>query len=122
MTPQRLSMTVLTCALACSAGAHAQTAASMGPAALQGTVSSAQEAAMEGVLVGAKKAGSTVTTTVVTDEKGHYAFPASRLPPGHYDITIRAVGYRLKDGRAADVAGGAAASADIALEKVSDLH
>ena len=39
-------MTVLTCALVCSAGAHAQTAAGMGPAALQGTVSSAQEAAI----------------------------------------------------------------------------
>ena len=47
---------------------------------------------MEGVLVSAKKTGSTITTTVVTDEKGHYAFPASRLQPGHYDMTIRAVG------------------------------
>ena len=76
---------------------------------------------MEGVLVSAKKAGSTITTTVVTDQKGHYAFPASRLPPGHYDVTIRAVDYRLKDSRAADV-GGATAPADIALEKVTDLH
>ena len=77
---------------------------------------------MEGVLVSAKKTGSTITTTVVTDQKGHYAFPASRLQPGHYDISIRAVGYRLQDSQAADVAGGAAASADIALEKVTDLH
>jgi virginiamycin B lyase len=123
VTPHCLSMTVFAYALACSASVHAQTTAGMGPVALQGTVSSAQEGAMEGVLVSAKKAGSTITTTVVTDEKGHYALPASRLQqPGHYDITIRAVGYRLKDGRAADVVGGAAASADIALEKVSDLH
>jgi hypothetical protein len=90
VTPQCLSMTLLTCALVCSAGLHAQTTATMGPVALQGTVSSAQEAAMEGVLVSAKKPGSTVTTTVVTDEKGHYGFPASRLQPGHYDISIRA--------------------------------
>ncbi len=122
MTPQYLAMSVLTCALVCSASVQAQTTAAIGPVALQGTVSSAHEGAMEGVLVSAKKSGSTVTTTVVTDEKGHYAFPASRLQPGHYDITIRAVGYRLQDARAADVAGGTAAAADIALEKVTDLH
>jgi len=75
---------------------------------------------MEGVLVSAKK--GTVTTTVVTDEKGHYSFPASRLEPGHYNITIRAVGYKLSAAKAADVASGKAASADIALAKVTDLH
>ena len=49
---------------------------------------------MEGVLVSAKKDGSTITTTVVSDDKGHYSFPAGRLEPGHYTLTIRAVGYR----------------------------
>ena len=77
---------------------------------------------MEGVLVSAKKTGSTITTTVVTDEKGHYAFPASRVQPGHYDIAIRAVGYMLNGLKAADVAAGKAASADITLKKVTDLH
>ena len=66
MSLHRLSMTVLTGALLCSTSMHAQTAA-MGPAALQGTVTSAQEGAMEGVLVSAKKADSTVTVTVVSD-------------------------------------------------------
>ena len=47
------------------AGASAQT-----NAAITGLVSSAQEGAMEGVLVTAKKDGSTISTTVVTDEKG----------------------------------------------------
>ena len=69
---------------------------------------------MEGVLVSAKCAGATITTTVVTDAKGRYAFPASRLQPGHYAISIRAVGYRLKNGPTADVVEGTAASADIA--------
>ncbi len=40
---------------------------------------------MEGVLVTAKKAGSTIATTVVTDKDGRYSFPASRLEPGDYD-------------------------------------
>src|SRR5262249_6158986 len=57
--------------------------------ALGGQVSSAEEGAMEGVLVSAKKAGSTITVTVVTDAKGRYSFPADRLDAGHYAITIR---------------------------------
>ena len=122
MNLHRLSMTVLTGALLCSTSMHAQTTAAMGPAALQGTVTSTQEGAMEGVLVSAKKTGSTITTTVVTDEKGHYAFPASRLQPGHYDIAIRAVGYALNGPKAADIAANKALSADIALRKVTDVH
>ena len=65
------------------------------PAALSGQVSSAQEATMEGVLVNLKREGSTITTTVVTNEKGEYSFPTNRIEPGKYTITIRAVGYVL---------------------------
>ena len=118
----RHSLTVLTFAFLCSSAAQAQTTAAMAPAALQGTVSSAQEGAMEGVLVSAKKAGSTITTTVVTDDKGHYAFPASRLQPGHYDVTIRAVGYKLPGPEAIDIASGKAVSTDLALTKVTNVH
>ena len=50
---------------------------------------------MEGVLVSAKREGSNKTITVVSDAKGRYAFPASRLEPGKYAVTIRAVGYDL---------------------------
>jgi streptogramin lyase len=63
--------------------------------ALTGMVSSQAEGPMEGVLVSAKKAGSTITTTVVTDEKGRYSFPASRLSPGKYSLKVRAAGYDL---------------------------
>jgi hypothetical protein len=38
---------------------------------------------MEGVLVSAKRAGSTITVTVVSDAKGRYAFPANRLSPAN---------------------------------------
>src|SRR5216684_2316468 len=72
-------------------GARAQTAA-----ALTGLVSSSEERAMEGVLVSARKEGSTITTTVVTDERGRYSFPAARVEPGQYTISIRAIGYRLE--------------------------
>ena len=39
-------------------------------ATLAGKVTSAEEGAMEGVLVSAKKTGSTITITVVTDKDG----------------------------------------------------
>src|SRR4029079_3617930 len=63
--------------------------------ALTGVVSSADEAAMEGVLVSASKAGSNITVTVVSSSDGRYAFPANRLGPGQYTISVRAVGYQL---------------------------
>ena len=37
-----------------------------------------------------KSAGVTVT-----DDKGHYSFPAGRLEPGQYSLRIRAAGYDL---------------------------
>jgi len=59
----RLTMTALACALLCAAPARAETVA------LQGTVTSAPEGAMEGVLVSAKRAGSTIT---VDDARGEF--------------------------------------------------
>jgi hypothetical protein len=46
-----------------------------GQSALTGTVRSAKEGLMEGVLVSAKRNGSTITTTVVTNAQGVYSFP-----------------------------------------------
>src|ERR1700719_2280551 len=98
------------------APAQAQTAA-----ALSGQVSSAEEGAMEGVLVSAKKDGATITTTVVSNDKGQFSFPAGRLEPGHYSITIRAAGYILVGPKAIDVAPGAEATADIKLAKTNNI-
>ena len=57
-----------------------------GDGALAGQVTSNEEGAMEGVLVTAKKAGSTIAITVVTNKEGRYSFPASHLEPGQYTI------------------------------------
>src|ERR1700681_425141 len=70
------------------AGAQAQ-----GAAALTGQVTSAEEGAMEGVLVSAKRDGTNITITVVSDQNGQYSFPADRLDAGHYTMAIRAGGY-----------------------------
>jgi len=90
-------------------------------AALTGLVSSSEERAMEGVLVGAKREGSTITTTVVTDAQGRYSFPAARMQPGKYTISIRAVGYKLESVKTVDVPAGGAGTADLKLGKVKTL-
>jgi virginiamycin B lyase len=89
-------------------------------AALTGQVTSAEEGAMEGVLVSAKKQGSTITVTVVTDAKGRYSFPADRLDAGHYALGIRAAGYDLDGPKAVDIAAGGS-MADIKLVKTKNL-
>jgi len=91
------------------------------PAALTGQVSSAEEGPMEGVLVSAKKAGSTVTTTVVSDAQGTYSFPAAKLEPGQYSLRIRAVGYDLDRPASVDVAAQQPAKYDLKLRKTEDL-
>jgi streptogramin lyase len=87
--------------------------------ALMGQVSSQEEGAMEGVLVSARKTGASFTVTVVSDDKGHYAFPAAKLEPGHYTLSIRAGGYEAAAALAADVAADKPASADIKLQKAT---
>src|SRR5258707_2764179 len=89
--------------------------------ALTGVVSSAEEGAMEGVVVSAKKEGSTVTVSVVTDAQGRFAFPTARLEPGSYTVRARAAGYELPGKNAADVASGQEAKADLTLRKVKNL-
>src|SRR5207253_5988409 len=72
-------------------------------AALTGVVSSQAEGPMEGVVVSAKRAGSTMTVSVVSDAQGRYAFPSSRLESGTYTIRIRATGYDLDGSSSVDV-------------------
>ena len=117
----RIGWSIITAAAAAAPFALPHAANAQAPAALAGQVSSAQEGAMEGVVVSAKKAGGTITVSVVSDEKGHYSFPAERLEPGHYTVGARAAGYDLDGPKAADVAAGQAATADIKLKPTHNL-
>jgi streptogramin lyase len=101
-------------AVSCASVAQAQTGA-----ALAGKVTSAQEPVMEGVIVSARKEGSTRTISVVTNDKGEYAFPANRLDPGKYTLSIRAAGYDLDGPKSADVAAGGS-KADLTLVKAKN--
>src|ERR1700747_2030057 len=89
---------------------HAQ---SQTPYALTGQVTSAEEGPMEGVVVSAKKDGSTISISVVTNAAGRFAFPAARLEPGHYALKARAAGYQLDGDKAADIESGQAAKTEI---------
>src|SRR5438094_427692 len=97
---------------------HAQTPAA---SALVGQITSAEEGSMEGVVVSAKRDGSTISVSVVTNAQGRFAFPAARLEPGHYTLKARAAGYELDGACAADVASGQEAKAEIKLRKVKNL-
>jgi virginiamycin B lyase len=91
------------------------------PSALTGHVSSIEEGPMEGVVVSAKKVGSTISISVVSNAEGRFAFPASRLEPGGYTLTARAAGYQLDGAKTADVAATKEATVEITLKKVKDL-
>jgi virginiamycin B lyase len=89
---------------------------------LTGSVHSAEEGAMEGVLVSAQKEGSPITVTVVSDEHGRFQFPDGRLVAGRYALRIRAIGYDLDGPQAVDVGPGAGASeAALKLRRSADL-
>ncbi len=90
-------------------------------AALSGTVSSAKDGVMEGVVVSARKDGATITVSVISDDKGHFSFPASRLDPGHYTLAIRAVGYDLDGPKDTAIAAGQENKADIKLKPTRSL-
>src|SRR5215475_5951031 len=77
-----------------------------------------QEGPMEGVLVTAKKNGSTIAYTVVSDAQGRYSFPAGKIEGGEYTLRIRATGFDL-DGASRD--GALKATVDVKAPTTADL-
>ena len=117
---RKLHLSLLASASLCGVLFQAGLSTSAQAQVLTGKVSSAEEATMEGVLVSAKKEGSTIATTVVTNEKGEYSFPNGRLEPGKYTIAIRAGGYTLDGPKSVDVAASGS-KADLKLVKAKNL-
>src|SRR5207249_9284334 len=68
-------------------------------ALLTGTITSAAGEKMGGVTVSAKAEGSTITTSVFTDQTGTYYFPP--LPNGKYRVWAQALTYQTANGNVA---------------------
>lgn len=90
------------------------------PLALAGRVTSVEEGAMEGVLVTARKTGSSMATTVVSDASGHYTFSRARLAAGDYTLTMRAAGYDLAP-TTITVEAARTVTANLELQKTKNL-
>jgi streptogramin lyase len=90
-------------------------------AGLAGQVSSDEEGPLEGVVISAKRDGSTITVSVTTDEKGRYRFPSNRLEPGHYTLAIRAVGYDLAGAGTTEITAHKLTTVNLKLLKTKDL-
>jgi streptogramin lyase len=118
---QRLGAIVVTAFVSALYLQPSSALAQRSPTALAGQVSSAEEGPMEGVLVSARKDGSSITVTVVSDQAGRYSFPASKLEPGQYSLRVRAVGYDLDNGHTVQVPPQSSASLDLKLRKTEDL-
>src|SRR5579862_6663890 len=63
---------------------------------LTGSITSAAGQKLEGVQVSAKKEGSTITTSVYTDQNGEYFFPA--MADGKYRVWAQALGFVTSKG------------------------
>lgn len=104
--------TVLMAALVWSTPA----AQSRGAGVIQGTVKSADGAPMEGVIVSARAADRSFTTSVFTDRQGHYTFPS--LDGGQYKVWAQAVGFEA--GRAEFALTGGRMERNVTLVPIKD--
>src|SRR5262245_45536188 len=115
----RIALTVSTAVAIVFLTGHLASAAT--EAALAGKVTSVEEGAMEGVVVSARKAGSTIRISVVTDAQGRYVFPAAKLDSGSYVITIRAAGYELDGSGVGNVVAEMTSTVDLKLKKTQNF-
>ena len=58
---------------------------------------------------------------MVSDAKGRYSFPSSKLAPGRYALAIRAAGYEWENPQPAEVAAQKMTQLDLKLRKAQDL-
>jgi virginiamycin B lyase len=82
---------------------------------LNGAISSAAGEKLGGVTVSAKQDGSTITTSVYTDESGSYYFPP--LPAGKYQVWAQALSFETSK---AAVDLSATAHQDLVLKAIAD--
>src|SRR5262245_28328461 len=107
MRVRRTGLLLLALPLAFAASVVFTGAAQAPKSSLTGTATAAAGTALEGVVVSARAAGSNITTSVLTDDRGEYVFPP--LDSGRYDVWAQATGYQT-------------ARASLAIESGRQLH
>lgn len=85
---------------------------------LSGTTRAGDGATLDGVTVSARGTDSTITTTVYSDEQGHYYFPP--LPAGKYRVWAQAVGFEA-DRAETSLGNSASAHQDFKLKSTPDF-
>src|SRR6195256_3303394 len=83
---------------------------------MNGSIKSSDGKAMGGVMVSAKPAGGTITTTVLTDEAGRYYFPP--LAAGKYRVWAQALSFATAKG---EIDLGAVKKQDFTLRPIEDF-
>ena len=108
-------MVGVTCALACVAGAGAQT----GQGVLRGAVRDPL-----GVIPGAEvtliHAGTTLERSAMTNEAGEYAF--KKLQPGTYTVRVALPGFKTEERTRVRIAARQSALVDFTLEVAAVSH
>ena len=94
MTSHRLGVAALVAAS--FAASSVATLAQAADHLLSGTIASSTGEKLGGVTVSAKPQGSTITTSVYTDEQGAYYFPP--LPAGKYSVWAQALAFETAKG------------------------
>lgn len=92
-------------------------AQSRAPGVIHGTVKAADGAPMEGVIVSARAADKSFTTSVFTDRQGTYTFPS--LDGGQYKVWAQAVGFEA--GRAELALAGGRVARNFTLAPMRDV-
>ena len=87
-----------------------------GGGTIQGNVKSSDGAVMEGVIVSARAADRSFTTSVFTDRQGNYTFPS--LDAGQYKVWAQAVGFEA--GRSEFTLGGPRMERSLTLTALKD--
>ena len=116
-----MRMTTLLLASAACLIALAPQAFAQNAAALSGNVSSAKEGAMEGVVVSAKRDGSTITVSVISDDKGRFSFPAVAARSRPLRAQHPRFGYDLDGPERCDRHGGQDDKIDVKLKPTQNL-
>ncbi|MDB5865655.1 MAG: virginiamycin hydrolase Vgb [Betaproteobacteria bacterium] len=103
--------------VACATTLFVTTSAIAADQILSGAIASASGQKLEGVTVSAKLEGSTITTSVYTDNAGVYVFPP--LPAGSYRVWAQALGFELNKGT---VDLGTARRQNFMLQEIADVE